>query len=55
MLGEGKTAAHLGEKHRENSQADPVDNAGELECIINCRNKSTRSGYFLTLSSENRY
>lgn len=31
---------HLGEEHRENSQADPVDDAGKLECIVNCRDET---------------
>lgn len=40
MLSEGKIETHLGEEHREDSQADPVDDAGKLECIVNCRNKT---------------
>lgn len=40
VLSEGKIEAHLGEEHRENGQADPVDDAGKLEGIINCGNKT---------------
>lgn len=31
---------HLSEEHGEDGQADPVDDAGKLECIINCGDKT---------------
>lgn len=38
MLSDEET--HLGEEHGEDSQADPVDDAGELRRIINCRDEA---------------
>ena len=40
VLSRGKIETHLGEEHGENGQTDPVDDAGKLECIINCREKT---------------
>ncbi len=31
---------HLSEEHGQDDQADPVDDTGELECIINCGHNS---------------
>lgn len=39
----GKRETHLGEEHGKDGQADPVDDAGELECIVNCRQKKNRT------------
>lgn len=33
---------HLSEEDRQDDQADPVDDTGELECIINCGHNSER-------------
>lgn len=35
---------HLCEEHRENSQADPVDDAGKLERITDCNDKRKPTG-----------
>lgn len=40
VMSKKKMETHLNEEHRENRQADPVDDAGKLECVINCRNKT---------------
>lgn len=39
----------LSEEHRQDGQADPVDDAGKLECIIDCgeRKQRTKSLVFL--------
>lgn len=37
VRGEGET--HLSEEHRKDSQADPVDDTGKLEGIINCKER----------------
>lgn len=31
---------HLSEEDRQDDQADPVDDTGELECIVNCGHNS---------------
>lgn len=42
---EGET--HLSEEDGEDGQADPVDDAGELECVVDWRSKKRKvSGYF---------
>lgn len=53
-LGEGKIT-HLCKEHRENSQADPVDDAGKLECIIDCRNKGRTTDYLLGIYAAIRF
>ncbi len=37
---------HLSEEHGQDDQADPVDDTGELECIINCGNNSERRCFY---------
>lgn len=48
-VGGGAGETHLSEEHRQDSQADPVDDTGKLEGIINCRGKAERTtGYCST-------
>lgn len=50
VLSEGKVETHLSEEHRENSQAEPVDDASKLECIINCKGKKQNNwGFFFEM------
>lgn len=36
----GGAETHLSEEHREDSQADPVNDAGKLEGIVNCNEQT---------------
>lgn len=42
---EGET--HLGEEDGEDGQADPVDDAGKLECVVDWRSKNKKYNNFI--------
>lgn len=44
LRADGGEITHLCEEHRENSQADPVDDAGKLERITDCNDKRKPTG-----------